>query len=221
MRAHGGRVALLDRHLARLGASGTALGLDGLPGPDEVRAAVEAALAAFGPAPARVRLTATTRPTLLVEVTALRPEPATATAHAIRGAWVRGDPLAAHKTLSYARFRLWQRRAEAAGADHALLLDTDGRLGEAALASVFCIVDGALVTAPADGLLPGIARALVLERVGAREEAVAEDAWRGASEIVLTNAVRGAVPVVAVDGRPVGDGRPGPRAREIARALGA
>ncbi|HSJ73962.1 MAG TPA: hypothetical protein VK904_06565, partial [Miltoncostaeaceae bacterium] len=57
--------------------------------------------------------------------------------------------------------------------------------------------------------------------VGAREEALDEAAWRGAREIVLTNAVAGALAVVAVDGAPVGDGRPGALARAIATALRA
>jgi branched-chain amino acid aminotransferase len=220
MRADNGSVPLLERHLARLAASAAALGLPGMPEPARSRAAVAEALGAFGDGPARVRLTASPRPTLLVEVTALAPGPATATAVSVRGAWLPGDPLAEHKTLSYARHRLRQRAAAAAGADHALLLDDSGRLGEAALASAFCAIDGALVTAPARGLLAGVARALVLERIGGREEAPGEAAWRGASEIILTNALRGAIPVISVDGRRVGDGRPGPWARRLAQALG-
>ncbi len=219
MRAEGGAVALLDRHLARLLASARTLGLEAMPGADGARAAVAAALAAFGDAPARVRLTATGRPTLLVEVTPLPAAEPTATAVTARGAWLHTDPLAEHKSLSYARHRLWQRRAEAAGAGHALLLDADGRLGEAALASAFCVVGGELWTAPARGLLAGVARGVVRERLPVREEAVGEEAWRAASEIVLTNAVRGAVAVTVVDGEPVGAGTPGPWARRIDEVL--
>ena len=53
------------------------------------------------------------------------------------------------------------------------------------------------------------------------QEALAEDAWRGAREIVLTNAVAGALAVVEVDGAPVGDGRPGPLAHDLHRILRA
>ena len=221
MRAEDGRVPLLERHIARLRASATILGLRPMPSADEARAAVATAVAAFGGGPARVRLTATPAPTLLVEVVPLAGGPATARAVALRGAWLPGDPLAEHKTLSYARHRLSQRRAEAAGADHALLLDVDGRMGEAAVASVFCVARGELVTAPATGLLPGVARAVVLQALGARQEALGEGAWREADELILTNAVRGAVAVVAVDDRPIGDGAPGPWAAEIARILRA
>ncbi|MGD9573600.1 MAG: aminotransferase class IV [Thermoleophilia bacterium] len=221
MRAGGGRVPLLERHLARLAASARTLGLEGLPSADEVRTEVAAALAAFGGGPARVRLTVTPRPTLLVEVAGRSDTPPQTTAIALRGAWLPGDAMAEHKSLSYARLRMAQRRAEWAGAGHALLLDEDGRMGEAAVANVFCAVGGELVTAPVRGLLPGVARAVVLERVGAREEAAAEDAWRAAPEIVVVNAVRGAQAVVSVNGTPVGDGRPGPWARRIAEALEA
>ncbi len=224
MRAEGGRVALLERHLDRVEASAAALGMAPMPPRERMRAAVAEALAASGARPARVRLTATPRPTLLVEVSPQEPapaEPAAVTAVSVRGAWWPGNRIAEHKTLSYAGHRVAQRRAEAAGADHALLLDADGRLGEAALANALVATDAGPATAPARGLLAGVSRAIAIEAVGAREEALAEADWRGAREIVLTNAVAGATAVVAVDGAPVGDGRPGPLARAIAAALRA
>lgn len=216
MRAEGGRVALLDWHLDRVAASAATLGLEPVPPREEIAEAVGTVALALAPGSGRVRLTITPRPTLLVEGTPEPPlarAPAPVRAVSVRGAWQPGAALAEHKTLSYAGFRRAQREAERAGADHALLLDAAGRLGEAATSSAFCAVEGGLVCAPVNGLLPGIARALVLGGLGAREEALAEDAWRGADEIVLTNALRGAMAVVDVDGVPVGDGAPGPLAR--------
>lgn len=224
MRAEGGRVALLERHLDRLEASAAALGLAPMPPRAAMRAAVAEALAASGAEPARVRLTATPRPTLLVEAGPEPPlpdEPPAVTALALRGAWWPGNAIAEHKTLSFLGHRVAQRRAERAGAGHALLLDADGRLGEAALANVFVATEAGPATAPARGLLPGVARAIAAPAVGAREEALPEPVWRAAPEIVLTNAVAGALAVVAVDGEPVGDGRPGALARAIATALRA
>jgi branched-subunit amino acid aminotransferase/4-amino-4-deoxychorismate lyase len=225
MRASGGRVALLDRHLRRLRASAAALGLDGLPGDAAIREAVAATVAAHGDGPARLRLTVTPRPTLLVEATPLpagvpSDEPGRSIALSVPGAWVPGNRIAEHKTLSYAAWRLAQLRAEAAGAGHALLLDRDGRLGEAAVGNVFCALgDGELVTAPADGLLPGIARAIGLAATDAVERAAGEAEWRAAREIVVVNALRGATAITAVDGALVGDGAPGPLARALAAAL--
>jgi branched-chain amino acid aminotransferase len=222
MRAEGGRVGLLERHLDRLVASAEALGLRPMPSREAMRTAVAEALAASGATPARVRLTTSPRPTLLVEVVPEDPapdEPAVVTAVSVRGAWWPGNRLAEHKTLSYAGHRGAQRLAAAAGAGHALLLDADGRLGEAALANVVVLTEAGPATAPATGLLAGVARAIAIEAVGAREEVLDEPVWRAAREIVLTNAVAGALAVAAVDGVTVGDGHPGTLARSIASAL--
>jgi D-alanine transaminase len=73
-----------------------------------------------------------------------------------------------------------------------------------------------VVTAPVRGLLPGIARGIVAEVAPVREEALEEPVWRAADELFLTNAVAGVIPLVAVDGRPIGAGRPGPVARDLA-----
>lgn len=224
MRADRGRVPLLDRHLRRLRASAAALGLAPLPDEAAIRDALATTLSAHGPGPARVRLTVTPRPTLLIEATPLARDvqsdgPRGSFALSLRGAWVPGNRIAEHKTLSYAAWRLAQARAEAAGAAHALLLDRDGRLGEAAVANVFCDLGGEVVTAPADGLLPGVARAICLPAVGARERAAEEREWRAAREIVAVNALRGAVAITSVDGAPVGGGAPGPLAGALAAAL--
>ena len=225
MRAAGGRVPLLDRHLHRLRTSAATLELVDVPGVAALRHAVAAALAAGDGGAARVRLTVTPRPTVMVEVTPVDDVPldvpGRGIAVALPGAWVPGNRIAEHKTLSYAAWRLAQRRAEAAGAAHALLLDRDGRLGEAAVANVFCALGDEVVTAPADGLLPGVARAICLPAVGARERAAEEGEWRAAREIVAVNAVRGATAITVVDGVRVGDGAPGPLARALAEALAA
>ena len=222
MRAEGGRVPLLERHLDRLAEAAGALDLSPMPGREQARAAVAATLAAIGGGPCRVRLTATPRPTLLVEAAPDEPlsaSPPPVRAISVRGAWSPENAGAEYKSLSYAGPRRAQRRATAAGAGHALMLDAAGRLGEAALCNAFCAVGDEVVTAPAAGLVRGIARARVLESAPVREEALSEDAWRGAREIVLTNAVAGALAVVDVDGAAVGDGRPGPLAHHLHRIL--
>lgn len=222
MRADDGRIVLLERHLDRLTRSAQVLGLAPMPTAGEMRAAVAVAVGAAGGGALRVRLCASPRPTLLVEVTPEPERPARiprVSAVSLRGAWIPGNRIAEHKTLSYAGHRWSQRQATAAGADQALLLDEHGRLGEAAIASVFCAVGGELTTAPATGLLAGVARSVVLEALAVREEALGEDAWRAAEEIVLTNAVRGALSVISVDGRAVGSGAPGRWAEAVAGVL--
>ena len=164
MRGEGGHVPLINRHMARLQASITALGLAPAPSEAEVRRAVQAVMAEVDGGVHRVRVTVTTRPTLLVEATAYEPDPAPGvTVTALVGTWWAGDEIREHKTLSYAGHRMAQRRAAALGADHALLLDDLGQLGEADAANVFVVMNGTLVTPPVEGILGGVTRDVLME----------------------------------------------------------
>lgn len=219
MRAEGGAVPLLDRHLDRLTASFAALEIPGMPDRDAVERCVSMAVGAAGGGLLKVRLTATPAPTILVEVTPAT-VPADALAHglsaiSLRGWWIPEHHLAEHKTLARVGYRRADRMAERQGADTALLLDRDGRLGEATTANVFAVIDGALVTPPAEGLLPGVTRALVMEQNDVQVRHIAEPEWRAASELILTSGVSGAIPLTRVDGAPVGTGLPGPMALNI------
>lgn len=114
--------------------------------------------------------------------------------------------------------------ARAAGADEAILLDAEGRIVEGARTNlVIVLAGGAVVTPPlARGAVAGLARQIVLEGAPEiREADLPRDEIFAAREVVATNGVRGARPVVAIDRRPVGDGRPGPLARRLAALLEA
>jgi len=131
-----------------------------------------------------------------------------------------GAELPRHKTLNYLPNLLAQRAAVAAGADEALLV-CEGRVLEGAMSNFFAVVDGALRTAPvADGVLPGIVRASVLDlaRAGAvrvEERAVLEDELPRASECFCTNSLIGVQPVTRIGGGKVGSGEIG----ELTRGL--
>jgi branched-subunit amino acid aminotransferase/4-amino-4-deoxychorismate lyase len=222
MRGQDGGVPWLDRHLARLERSIAALRLAPMPDPADVRDAVIRTAARIDRGPARIRLTVTPNPTLIVEATPIILDPAkTLTAVTVRGAWHPDRRAGEHKTLSFLDWRAAQRRAEASDADLALLLDAEGRLGEGSTANVFCVIGGGIVTAPVRGLLPGVTRAVVMELADVREEAMQEETWRNAGEMFATSAVRGVVPIVACDGRPVGSGAAGPVTEGLRAAIDA
>ena len=205
MRVQDGVVPWLDRHLERLARSSAALALDGVPHTGQVREAVALVAAALGAGAARIRVTVTPHPTLLVDGSPTDTDPhETLAAISIRGAWHPANRIAEHKTLSYLAWRDAERQAHAVGADTALLLDADGRLGEAATANVFCVVGGEIITAPISGILPGITRGIVMDLAPVREAVLDEPTWRGADEIFVTSAVRGAVPLARIDGRELG-----------------
>lgn len=220
MRGQDGHVPWLDRHLARLERSTRVLGLAPTPDPRAVRDAVGQVAERLGQGASRIRLTVTPHPTVLVEGEPLIIDPAHAfRAIAIRGAWHPGRSEAEHKTLSWLGWRRAQRAAEERAADVALLLDAEGRLGEGSTVNVFCVIGGELVTAPAWGLLPGIARAAVMELLQVREESPAEADWRDAEEMFATSAVRGVVPITACDDRTVGSGHAGPITARVRTAV--
>jgi D-alanine transaminase len=108
-------------------------------------------------------------------------------------------------------------RQEAAdkGCAEAVLV-RDGHVTEGTASNVFAVTDGVIVTPPkGPELLPGITRDLVLELVEAeglpaRERAIPLDEFAGADEIWITSSTREVLPVVELDGRPVGRGAPGP-----------
>ena len=91
-----------------------------------------------------------------------------------------------------------------------------GELAECTQSNLFVVKDGTALTPPLDaGLLPGITREFLFE-VGSElgiavREAVMKDAdLFGADEAFLTSTTREAVPIVKVDDRQIGSGRPGP-----------
>lgn len=117
--------------------------------------------------------------------------------------------------------------AQRAGAADALLLGAYGELLEGATSSVFVVRAGQVSTPPlALGILPGITRDRVLacaesEGLSPRERLLfIHDAY-AADEVFLTSSVRTVVPVVAVDGIAVGDGKPGPITQRLAAAYRA
>lgn len=108
------------------------------------------------------------------------------------------------------------REARQAGAHEALLLGAGGEVTEGASSNVFAVRGGELVTPPlAAGILAGVTRGLVLQLareagLPAREARLRPEDLAAADELFITSTAREVLPVTALDGRPVGDGRVGP-----------
>jgi branched-subunit amino acid aminotransferase/4-amino-4-deoxychorismate lyase len=130
------------------------------------------------------------------------------------------------KITNHLLFALASEHARGAGTDEAFLLDREGYLVEGSRSSVVVVGADGRPALPdlSRGGVAGVAREVLLERVaevGVRNIPGPEFAL--ASEIVCVNAIRGARPVVSLDGRPVGGAvaGPGPWARRLAVALAA
>ena len=211
MRAVDRRVPLLDRHLARLRASAGALGLS-CPDDGLLTFRINDELATEGSQ--RVRLDLLPGGETTVTVAPL-PENRPVRMALVRG-YEPGTP-PRHKLRDRADYEHAAENARAMGADHPLLVSVDGRVGEADHANLFAVIDGRLVTPAPGGILPGIARALIIEHLGARETAISATALERATEVFLTNALRGVIAVTTIDGQPCASGALADAAAKVLR----
>jgi len=127
--------------------------------------------------------------------------------------------LAGVKATSYADAFAARRDAERAGADDVVFL-AGGVVLEAATANVWWRSGERLFTPALEaGVLPGVTRQFLLG-VEPAEETIADVAELAtADEAFLTSSIREVMPVVSLDGAPIGDGRPGPAAARLQAAL--
>ncbi len=108
------------------------------------------------------------------------------------------------KATSYAVNMAALRHAQDEGADDAIWVSSDGQVLEAPTASVGLVVDGTLVSPPAEvGILPGTTLAAVqaLGVVPHESRPVTAEELGAAEEVLLLSSVRGIAPVVRLDGR--------------------
>lgn len=101
------------------------------------------------------------------------------------------------------------------------ILFRDGMLTEASASNVFVVKRGVILSPPKSNLiLPGITFDVVAELAqGAglpiEFRAIAETEVRGADELWVTSSSKEVLAVVSLDGKPVGDGKPGPVFRRM------
>lgn len=220
-----GRPARVSAHLARLRAGAQVVGL-AVPKDDK---ALEAALTEVaqaneigegvlrltltrGPAPHGLAVPDSANPTLLIIGRPQKIAPAPLATAIIATVTRRNEnsPISRIKSTNCLDAVLALREAVESGADDALLLNGAGNLAEATTSNLFAVIAGTLVTPPvADGALAGVMRADVVKNLGAEERTITPDDLAGASEAFLTSSLR-IRPLIAVDGKAIGDGRPGP-----------
>jgi branched-chain amino acid aminotransferase len=244
LRIRGRRVFRLERHLDRFEVGARVLGLALPGGRDAVRRIVLETARAFGEDEAYVRLIATRgegalgvdpttchapRIVCIVDHIRLYPEEKRARGiDLVTSSWRRPpadvlDPRV--KSLNYLNNVLAKAEARRRGADEALLLNVRGDVAEAAVANVFAVRDGTLLTPPgSDGALEGINRMTVLELAGplgipAWEATLGRFDLHAAAEVFLTGSGAGLVPVRSLDGEAIGAGVPGPVFAKIEAAF--
>lgn len=128
------------------------------------------------------------------------------------------------KTLNLLPNVLASQVAKERGAFEAMLV-RDGVVTEGAKTNFFGVVDGSLRTHPCDNhILPGITRSVLRDLardldIHLDETPIKAEEIPSLSELFLTGTTADVMPVVRVDGKPVGSGKPGELTRRLQRVL--
>jgi branched-chain amino acid aminotransferase len=234
----------LDDHIARFRASMNAFRLQPRETDEEIKAILHRCVALSGlrdvyvamdclrgrppvgvpfhPAYARNYITAFAIPW----VSLLKPEVMARGAHLIVADAVRipaksVDPTA--KNFHWADLTKGQFEAHDRGADFCVLLSEDGTVAEGPGFNIFVVSNGRIAT-PSSGVLEGITRRSVIELCGhlglpIEVRPVPVDELREADEIFMSTTAGGVMPAARIDGRIMGNDRPGPISRRVQDAF--
>ena len=129
------------------------------------------------------------------------------------------------KSLNYLNNILAKIEAINAGFEEAIMLSPSGYVTECTGENLFLVKAGVLRTPPTYiGVLRGITRQTVMElgepqQLRVEEELLTRHDLFNADEVFLTGTAAEIVPVVTIDGRVIGSGKPGPVTRELQRAF--
>jgi branched-chain amino acid aminotransferase len=234
LRLYRGRIFRLDEHLDRLRRSALALAFTAVPSDSEITEQIRRTLQANQMTDeVHIRLTLTRGvkitsgmdprlnqegPTLIVLAEHKSPVYDQAGITLITSSVRRPapdclDPKIHHNNLLPSI--LAKIEANVAGADDALVLDHRGFVAETNATHVFLVTGATLGTPTTVSCPEGITRAAVLELAAAAGVPCTEADYTlpqlyTADEVFVTGTMGGLAPVVAIDGRPVGTGKPGP-----------
>jgi len=233
-RVYGGKPFRLDEHLDRFTNSAGRLNLPPLDR-ELFHGLTAQALAAAGSPDCFVRLYLTPgregrdEPVSLVLVESLPPELEETRARGIRvislPLGLEPSLLGGVKSTSYALNMVAVDEAKRRGCDDAVFLGPEGVVLEGPTTNIWWRSGDVLYTPELElGILQGVTRGALTELAGDRGYEVEVGVYplaalAGAEEAFTSSAVREVMPVVALDGQPIGEGAPGPAARELQQEL--
>lgn len=230
-RTYHGQPHALDEHLQRLEASATTCGFRCPIDATELRRRIALVRQRRPESEFRINLILTpgdhiggvfeaTSPRLVILLRQLSPPPAHWYSDGIRVVTFAGSRVQPEsKTTAYLSGRAGLAAAAEDGAEEALYRDEQGFISEGVTSNVLLVSGGELLSPNAPSLA-GITRAGLIDLAADaglphRFTPVHHDHLLAADEVWICSSVRELVPVIAVDGQPIADGRPGPRARQL------
>jgi branched-chain amino acid aminotransferase len=244
MRAYSGHIFRLDSHLTRLGTAAESIGLTHSTltteeGKQSLKAACTATLEANEIKDARIRLTVSAgegdmtpnpdtcpNPTILITARHLDPLPPEKyeTGFKVTVSSLRRNsrsPLSRLKSTCYMENILARTTARASGYDEAIFLNEQGHLAEGSTTNIFLVSQGELITPSLEsGVLPGITREVVLEIARSSTMRVVERLVHlndlvEAQEAFVTNSILELMPLVSIEGNPIGTGKPSKLTKDL------
>ncbi|RIK79897.1 MAG: branched-chain-amino-acid transaminase [Planctomycetota bacterium] len=242
IRAYGGKVFRLHEHLIRLWNSAKAICLSIPMSLAEMEKAIYDTLAANDLKDAYVRLVVTRgagslgldpnrtsdpQVIIITDKIVMYPEEYYQNGLSIvTASTIRNHPAALSpriKSLNYLNNIMAKIEGLQAGCVEALMLNHKGEIAECTGDNIFLVRGGDVLTPPIDaGILEGVTREAVIElartdNLIVREIALTRHDVYIADECFLTGTAAEVIPVVKVDNRPIGDGKPGAITRELIR----
>ena len=147
---------------------------------------------------------------------------------AMVSSWRRTDdnaiPARGKITGAYVNGALAKSEAQLNGFDEAIVLTADGHVSEGSAENLFIVRNGVLITPPVtDNILEGITRRRLLEiartdlGVETVERSIDRTELYGADEVFLCGTGAQISPVIEIDRRQIGGGRPGPTTKDLSR----
>lgn len=241
IRIYDGRIFLEDEHVQRFFESAKGILLDIPMTPTQVRGALHKTMDANGvTGDGYIRLVATrgvgslglsirhtASPTVFIiadTIALYPPEVYKRGLHCIISSIARNHPNTTSprvKSLNYLNNIMAKSEAQNAGADEAIMLTVDGRVCECTGDNIFMMRNGELLTPPtSEGILEGLTRNLVIQLAGKRGIPVQEKTLLRhdlyiADECFATGTAAEVIAITNIDGRRIGQGKPGLVTRQI------
>ena len=128
------------------------------------------------------------------------------------------------KTCNYVNNILAVIEGNAAEVPEVIMLTLDGKVCECSADNIFIVKDGAVLTPPAENILVGVTRTIILklcEKLGikAGESVFEPREVHSADEVFLTGTGAEVAPIVQVDGKQISHGLPGPITKRLLEAF--
>lgn len=244
IRVYRGRIFQCDAHLQRLFDSARAIRLVIPMTADELKAAIEQTFKANAFIDCYIRLVVTrgvgnlgldprrcAKPSVFIISDALQlyfPEMYENGMAVITSTVIRTHATALSpriKSLNYLNNILAKQEANDAGVPEAIMLNQDGNVAECTADNIFIVKAGQVLTpTTTDGILEGITRQVVIDlcrklAIPCTEKTIQRHDLYIAAECFLTGTGAEVIAVTKIDGRPIGDGKPGPVTRRLLEAF--